>query len=40
MPPEADDRASLVDMLELTREAAAFARGRFESIRHDDHSHH
>jgi uncharacterized protein with HEPN domain len=28
MPPEADDRASLVDMLEFTREVIAFAQGR------------
>lgn len=28
MPPEADDRASLVDMLEFAREAVTFAHGR------------
>ena len=28
MPPEADDRAFLVDMLEFAREAVDFSRGR------------
>jgi uncharacterized protein with HEPN domain len=36
MPPEIDDRASLVDMLEFAREVVTFARGRSRSeLDHD-----